>query len=142
MRNLYRYLNISHPNQLDINKIANKLNLTIHYGSTSFRIDNELVIKRSTKQKEWQLFGHEVGHYLIHVGNHYFMHYLFRDLQEWQANLFAYHFCVPTFMLDNLYKIIASDIMNLFNVEFEFARKRLEMYERKVIDERLYHQAW
>lgn len=90
----------------------------------------------STKQQQWQKFGHEVCHYLIHCGQQLNMYYLFRDLQENQANYFAYHFCIPTFMLEDLKEVTVYEVMNLFNVEYEFAFKRLEMYERKIIHER------
>jgi hypothetical protein len=57
------------------------------------------------------------------------MHPLFIDLQEWQAINFAYHFCVPTFMFDFNYTVY--DIVQLFNVDYAFACKRLEKYRNK-----------
>ncbi|TRM13208.1 ImmA/IrrE family metallo-endopeptidase [Lentibacillus cibarius] len=135
IQNLYKYLRINRPNQLTIDSIAKKLNLNIYYGKFSFRFGKDLIIQESTKQREWQLFGHEVGHYLRHCGNHLAMNRLFIDLQEWQANHFAYHFCVPTFMLQNTDNLSIYTIMNLFNVECDFATRRLEMYQNKLYEE-------
>jgi len=131
---LYQSLSISRPDQLNVNDLSKKLQLNIYYSNVSFRIGNNIVLQRSNKQQEWQAFGHELGHYLRHNGNQLTMHYLFRDLQEYQANYFAYHFCVPTFMLEKLKGVTNYDVMNLFNVEYEFAMKRLEMYERKMLE--------
>lgn len=61
------------------------------------------------------------------------MHPMFIDLQEWQANHFAYHFCVPTFMLEDLEEVTIYEIMNLFNVCYDFASKRIEMYQNKLL---------
>lgn len=66
------------------------------------------------------------------------MHRLFIDLQEYQAAYFAYHFSIPTFMLEDLKEVSACEIMNLFNVEEEFALRRLEMYQNKVYERMSY----
>ncbi len=135
---LYESLSIKEPYQLDIDHIAKKLRLQVHYGDFSFKFDNKIVIRKSTKQREWQSFGHEICHFLRHIGSHLSMNYLFRDLQEYQANHFSYHFCVPTFMLRKLKEVSVDVIMNLFNVEFNFAVRRLEMYKNKVLNGDIY----
>jgi len=139
IQNLYKFLRINRPEQLTIDNIAKRLNLNIYYGKFSLRFGNDLVIQKSTRQQEWQLFGHEVGHYLRHCGNHLTLHRLFLDMQEWQANHFAYHFCVPTFMLQKTDYISVDTIMNLFNVEYDFAVRRLEMYQNKLYKEGMNH---
>ncbi|MBP1971641.1 Zn-dependent peptidase ImmA (M78 family) [Virgibacillus natechei] len=141
IRELYRSLKISDAGQLEINNIADKLDLKVCYANVSFRFENIIVLKSSNKEREWQEFGHELAHYLGHTGNQAKMYYMFRDLQEDQANHFAYHFCVPTFMLQKERNLTVYRIMNLFNVEYEFAFNRLEMYERKMIDAGVYNQA-
>src|SRR5690625_3933447 len=100
INNLYGYLAITDPQQLEVDRIAKELSLEVFYGSASLRFNNDIVIKESTKQREWQLFGHELCHYLRHIGSHLSMNQLFIDLQEDQANHFSYHFCVPTFMFN------------------------------------------
>lgn len=132
---LYINLHVNNPNQLEIAYLAKRLNLNIYYGRTGLILDNNIVIRISNKQREWQLFGHEVGHYLRHEGNHLPMYPLFRDLQENQANYFAYHFCVPTFMLRELKEISIQSISETFKVDYAFASRRLEMYQSKFIYE-------
>jgi len=130
-------MKISEPHQLNCAEIAQKLGIKLHYGCFSLRYANYIVLKKSTKQKEWQDFGHEVCHYLRHEGNQLKMNALFLVFQEWQANYFAYHFCVPTFMLRKIKGVNVYEIMNQFNVEYDFALKRLEMYRSKCL-ERMY----
>lgn len=130
---LYKSIQISHPDQLKIQDIANKLGISVFYGSVNLRFNNVIVLKKSNPQIEWQNFGHELCHCLRHVGNQLNMHYLFVELQEYQANHFAYHFCVPTFMLQQLREVTIYEVMNLFNVEYDFAYTRLEMYQNKIL---------
>ena len=137
IRDLYKMLSIDDPCQLEINRIAQNLKINVYYGKSNFRIGNNIILRKSSKQKEWQMFGHELCHCLRHVGNQLNMHYLFVDLQEYQADHFAYHFCVPTFMLQNIKGVDAYKIMNLFNVEYCFALRRLEMYQNKLINRRI-----
>lgn len=133
VNNLYKSLSISDPYQLDIDLIAKKLRLDVFYGNASFRLNDNIMIKKTTRQKEWQSFGHELCHFLRHVGNRFSVNRLFKDLQEYQADYFSYHFCVPTFMLQKLKEVNVYVIMNLFNVEEDFAARRLEMYQSKLI---------
>lgn len=133
IRNLYLKIGISKPSEIDINLIAQALGINLYYGNTTFIFGNNIVIKRSNKQQEWIDFAHELCHYLRHTGFQVAMHPMFIDLQEWQANHFAYHFCVPTFMLEDLEEITVYEIMNLFNVCYDFASKRIEMYQNKLL---------
>jgi len=133
---LLKVIKINEPKELTIDNVANKLDLTVTYRSKAFRFNDLIVLRPGTKQQEWQNFVHELSHYLRHVGNQLSMHYLFRDLQEDQSNHFSYHFCVPTFMLQELREVSVQAIMNLFNVEEGFAFRRLEMYQSKIIDGR------
>lgn len=73
---------------------------------------------------------------LKHAGNHFQMNKLFRELQEFQANQFMYHFCVPTFMLLQMElpqwrSQALATIAAVFRVTKEFADKRLDMFERR-----------
>lgn len=132
VESLYKQLDIYSPMQLSLSAIAEALQIEIIYSETiSMRIDNYIVLPRSSRQNEWQYFGHELCHYLLHEGDQRFMHSLFVDLQENQANHFAYHFCVPTFMLNQLSIKSVYDIQQHFPVTFSFALHRLEMYRNK-----------
>lgn len=137
---LFNSIGVKQPKDLDMHTIAQKLGVEIVYRNKAFRIYDEIVLFRSNRQQEWQLFGHEVCHFLRHSGNQLLMNRLFFDLQEWQANHFAYHFCVPTFMLDKLVIHNSYDIVNQFNVDYEFAIKRLEMYQNKQYLREGYHE--
>ncbi len=102
-----------------------------------------VIDKRLSKQEQWQDFAHELCHVVKHYGNQFDMHRLFRELQEYQANSFMYHFCVPTFMLENLsLPSLQSEAIKLigdtFNVTYSFAATRLEMFRRKSIAFALY----
>lgn len=130
---LYSSIGVNGPDDLDMSLIARKLNVEIVYKQSAFRFENEIILVRGNKCEEWIDFGHEMCHFLRHCGSQLTMHPLFRKLQEWQADYFAYHFCVPTFMLKNIKGVSVYDIMNLFNVDFDFACKRLEMYKSKLI---------
>lgn len=65
------------------------------------------------------------------------MHPLFVELQEWQADNFALHFCIPTFMLQRIRlppdrQAAVCFIAETFNDEIEFAELRLDRYLQKL----------
>ncbi|MEK5070305.1 ImmA/IrrE family metallo-endopeptidase [Sporosarcina sp. FSL K6-1508] len=133
---LYMSIDITNPADLDMSLIAKEIGVEIVYKENSFRFDNEIILVRGTKSEEWMEFGHEVCHYLRHSGNQLNMHFLFMRLQEWQADSFMYHFCVPTFMLHELdlpsdRKKAIWEIQKAFNVSYEFAEIRLEKFAQK-----------
>ncbi|MFD1066961.1 ImmA/IrrE family metallo-endopeptidase [Oceanobacillus locisalsi] len=129
---IYKQLGIQDPEELSISAIAEALNIEIIYSeSISMRVDHFIVLPRSPLENRWQIFGHELCHYFFHEGDQRFMHSLFVDLQEHQADYFAYHFCIPTFMLQQLHVHSVNDILQHFPVEFAFALHRLEMYQNK-----------
>ncbi|GKV70229.1 phage-like element PBSX protein XkdA [Sporosarcina sp. NCCP-2716] len=139
VKQFYYELGIATPGQLDIYKIAREIGLeVILHPALSFRWDGILVIRGGTKQQNWQRFGHEICHYLRHCGDQRFMHELFVELQEYQATHFAYHFCVPSFMLDRIrlppeLPRAAALVAELFNVELSFAEKRMARYHQKLL---------
>lgn len=133
--NLYTSIGITNPKQLDPRIIAPLLGITLIYlpydstntGSVIF-LDSRL-----SKEEQWQEFGHESCHATLHSGNQAKSNHLFREYQEWKANSFALHFCVPTFMLKQVKlpknkELAIIKICLLFNVEYDFAEKRLEHY--------------
>lgn len=68
----------------------------------------------------------------MHNGQQRRMSRLCRDYQENEANNFMLHACMTTFMLDQLElspgDISIIELQKLFNVEYEFASKRLNQY--------------
>lgn len=135
IRNLYHTLGIFHPHQLNLENIAYKLGFTIvYYPIMSLHVREILIIdSRGTPQQRWQDFGHELCHALIHEGNQNVMPSNFRLYQEWKAENFSQHFCIPTFMLERI-KFSSDEaktiylIQETFNVDYEFAKKRLNQY--------------
>ncbi|TAI30828.1 ImmA/IrrE family metallo-endopeptidase [Bacillus velezensis] len=149
VKKIYHKLNIETPEDIDLERIAAAFRIWLHYeqrDSCMFQINGEYSVvldARASPQEQWQDFVHELCHVLKHTGNQFHMNRMFRQLQEYQANSFMYHFCVPTFMLIKL-KLprLKSEVIKLlgdtFNVTYSFAAKRLEMYERKKFSDKIY----
>lgn len=135
----YTRLKIESPEQLEIKAVAKKLNIRLFYWeevSQAIIYDDMNAIfldSRISAKRQWQEFNHELCHVLTHTGDQIDMPPLFREYQEFKANNFMYHACVPTFMLDKLEihdcsaKTI-NRIQELFNVEYDFAKTRIENY--------------
>lgn len=137
---LFDILAIYQPEQLNITSISALTNISIKYwgfGSEAVSYKGKRMIfinENLSAQAKWQEFAHEFYHLLGHVGyQNERMNSLFIDLQEYQANYFSYHFCVPTFMLEKLKGVDVHVIMQHFNVEHDFAVRRLEMYQNKYL---------
>ncbi|PAE70602.1 ImmA/IrrE family metallo-endopeptidase [Bacillus licheniformis] len=141
-KKIYMRLNIFQPEQINVEKIASAFNIYLHYeeaDSSMFCIDGNYSIvldNRLSPERQWEDFAHELCHVLKHYGNQFIMNKMFRQLQEFQANSFMYHFCVPTFkLLKMAFPQLESEAIKLigdtFNVTYPFATKRLEMYRRK-----------
>ncbi len=148
IEDLYKYLAIYKPEQLDKYEIGNKLNIGIYLvsGESEAFCSNErnyIFLNRDLNHQErWQDFGHELCHVRRHSGHQGKVSPMFRELQEWQADNFMYHFCVPTFMLQNLklppeIRQAIPIVADTFNVELEFAEERLHRYSRKLYEARI-----
>lgn len=147
VNSLFKFLKITQSDQLNIKTISALTNISVNYwefGSeaVSYKGSKKIFInEKLSKQERWQEFAHELYHLLGHVGSqNKYMHRLFMTHQEKQAEYFSYHFCVPTFMLDNLKGVDVYVIMRLFNVEFDFAMRRLEMYQSKYLERNVVHE--
>lgn len=139
IKDFYTKLEINSPQQLQFQEISRKLRIRVYYWpktSQALFLDGYAYIflyDQQNDQQLWQDFNHELGHVLFHVGNQFNMSEKFREYQEFKANQFMYHACVPSFMLnqlkikDNTYETIEM-IQELFCVEANFAKKRLEQY--------------
>jgi len=138
IKSLYVTIGITKSSQLDMKIIASKLKLKLFFlPLESFYANGVICIdSRLSAEEQWQQFGHELCHALWHSGNQFGIPPYFREYQEWKANNFAYHFCVPTFMLNGMklnveyYKAIYQ-IQKAFNVDENFAKKRLDYYNSK-----------
>lgn len=139
IKQFYTRLGINHPTLLNLKSISNKMGIRVFYWSDnsqalfingcSFIFINE----KLSKAQQWQDFCHELCHVLLHTGDQFNMHTLFREYQERKANNFMYHACIPTFMLDELALYDCSSfnihkVQQAFNVELDFAQHRLSQY--------------
>jgi len=132
---MYDSIDVYWPHQLDMDLIASRMGTTLvflPYGSMT--VGNAILIDdRLSDCEQWQDFGHELCHIEWHDGNQRILPSSYLEYQEWKASNFAFHACVPTFMLDRL-KLPSSDakaiwlIQEMFGVERDFAQKRLHQY--------------
>lgn len=139
IKKLYTKIGITEPQQLDFQSIAVHLGIKVFYWqdkSQALFLREQAYIfinEELTNQQKWQDFCHELAHVLLHNGHQGRMSPLFREYQENKANNYMYHACIPSFMLDELEQSDASaltvqHVQQLFNVEYDFAVKRLEQY--------------
>jgi Zn-dependent peptidase ImmA (M78 family) len=147
IKSFYSNIGIYHPRQLDLHSIANRLGYTVIYRDISSRIyDNEVILdQRLSEQEQWQEFAHELCHVERHAGNQLIMTKQFIELQEFQANLFAFHFCIPTFMLLRLQlpenrKQAMYYLANLFNVTLDFSDRRIDLFKNRMNNTLIYEE--
>lgn len=136
IKELYNKIGITKPSLLKSQKIATPLNIQVFYwnrtsqalfdGSQVFIFLNDQL----PEPQLWQDFCHELGHVLLHTGHQDRMKKTWIEYLENKANNFMYHACVPSFMLDKMDPdtLTVQDVQQLFNVEYEFAMKRLTQY--------------
>ncbi|WP_424475350.1 ImmA/IrrE family metallo-endopeptidase [Oceanobacillus kimchii] len=130
-------LQVDQPEDLNIDRITEGLRIKVRY----WEFESEIVKRKekniiflnieSNEVKRWQNLVHELGHLYLHVGRQEVLPFQFVQLQEWQANTFMYYFCVPTFMLDELPTVTPAEVSRIFNVDYSFSVRRVEMYESK-----------
>lgn len=144
IKDIYLDLKIYHPRQLDILEIADLLNIKVHFINLSSRTyKGEIIIdSRLSPEEQWEDFAHELCHVLFQYGNQILnINSLFLEYQEWKANNFALHFCVPTFMLQKSllkHKIESIPeaipyIINNYNVTDKIALKKLIHFRNQLI---------
>lgn len=142
----YRSMNINEPRLLSCELVIDYLDMKLKYwphSSTIAAHDNRYIVfinESITMQQQWQEFGHEMYHYFYDNTSYDLLKVTYAEYGETKADYFAYHFCVPTFMLQNIKGVDVYDVMYLFNVEFDFALRRLEMYKSKCINRRICYE--
>lgn len=135
VKKMYNSIGIYWPHQLDMETIASRLGATIVYLPYESVTVHDLVLidDRLTEPEQWQDFGHELCHIEWHDGNQRVLPSSYSEYREWKAYNFAYHACVPTFMLDRMIlprseaKAIYM-IQETFKVDYQFAKNRLIQY--------------
>lgn len=139
IKDFYYDIGILHPHQIDMHDIIYRLGMSVKYMNISSRIyeDEVIIDERLSKEEQWEEFGHEFCHFKRHFGNQLIMPEEFLKLQEFQANYFSYHFCVPTFMLIQLTfpptrGEVIKQVAQMFKVTYKFAEKRFVMFENRI----------
>jgi len=131
---------IQKPNQLNMKHICERLGIKLFFwdeDSQALKLRNTyyiLINNSLSSQEQWQDFGHEMAHILLHAGRQTMLPEYWVNYQEMKANYLMYQICIPTFMLD-LYtcEITPHLIVQDFNVMYDFAAKRLEIYKQKLL---------
>lgn len=135
IKNLYSYLSIDNPIDIDMELITRKLGIKLNFwdeGSEASYFRGKFYIylnKKLLPEEQWQEFGHELCHILTHEGHQSFMPNEFLKYQEIKAENFALQFCVPTFML---LKYGIPFVSETFNVTEDFASKRLMHFRNQL----------
>lgn len=139
IKDFYLSLGINNASQLNINYVSKMLGLDVvfwTYTSEVARFGERykmFINKTLSMQQRWQDFGHEMYHYFNDHTSYNTLHSIYYFYGECKADYFAYHFCVPTFMLLQLKEVSVDVITRLFNVEYDFALRRFEMYQNKML---------
>lgn len=142
IKDMYNKIGITKPHQLHFKRIATALGIKVFYWkqpSQALFVENYGYIflnEKLSSAELWQDFCHELSHVLQQCGNQGYKGKLPRtwiEYQENRANNFMYHACMPSFMLDalNITDYTFSTIIllqKMFNVEYEFALKRIMQY--------------
>ncbi|MED1533916.1 ImmA/IrrE family metallo-endopeptidase [Bacillus altitudinis] len=134
---------ITSPSDLEIIELCRKMNIFIvqHEKRTCMtEICGVYVISIDSRSDPFQQrceLAHELWHILIEGGNNAVMPLQWKQYQEYKANYFSYHFCIPTFMLKNLnlpadQNKAALLVADIFKVTCEFAKRRLGLYYNKI----------
>lgn len=136
---IYSSYNLKKLCKYKLTELADILEIDVVLDSPKNRIVQDLIfIQSGSKEKQLEAFAHELGHYYRHVGHQKNMPVPYREFTEWQANQFAYHFCIPTFMLlkEDLpfceHKAILI-VAGRYGVTYRMAKKRLRMFEQKML---------
>lgn len=139
VESFYKSLSIDDPYYLKMSVISDLVNVPLRYWKYSSALARRKgkyimhINETINKPQQWQQFGHEMYHYFFDETNYGLLKETYAVYGETKADYFAYHFCIPTFMLQRLKGIDVYDVMRIFNVEFDFALRRLEMYQNKVL---------
>ncbi|OZU89017.1 hypothetical protein CIL03_08345 [Virgibacillus indicus] len=136
---LFLVLNILEPiqfkDQNTIKVISERLNIRTYFYEGLTEVNNldgkpnVFLNKNQSEQKVWQDYGHALGHLSSFNDLLANLPSIFKELQSNEINEFAYLFCIPSFMLEQLHDINEDAIVHSFNVEYNFAQKRIALYE-------------
>ncbi|UOR10735.1 ImmA/IrrE family metallo-endopeptidase [Halobacillus amylolyticus] len=137
-------LSIRTPHQLTIDHIIERLNIQVYYWDDKseamiYKGKKRIFInKLLSREERWQIFAHELCHIMMHHGSQFNMPESFLAYQEWKAENYALHLCVPTFMLLQMELPFRKSeaiyaVSSTFGVTPQFASRRLQHLENQYI---------
>lgn len=136
---MYETVNMHKPSELCPRTICERLGKSLVYlPAKCTRVGDVIYMdSRLSREECWQTFGHELCHLLWHHDNQLHLSQSFIDMQERDANNFAYYACVPSCMLMNIelsddFNLAVHRIATTFNVTPAFAKRRLEIHISKL----------
>lgn len=140
---LFKANGIYSASDIDIDLIASLFEVDLEYYEHrpfSCNITNVIFLnKYEEDKKQRDVFFHELCHVLRHAGDQRRMHALFKQHQELEAGWFQMYAAIPFFMIQQLelpqtqneaIHVIAEE----FKVSYDFARKRLNQIQRRVLE--------
>lgn len=146
--NLYGYLNIREPHEIDFDMIADSCQIEIMRipGHRSYTMDHPIrkgwkivCINSSLPELEQrEKIAHEVFHCLAHAGNQLTLPISFIKLQENQSKIGAAHLLMPLWMLSNFDfttepRHLIYTLSNTFRVSMAFTIKRLQLIRSRIL---------
>ncbi|MBB6637377.1 ImmA/IrrE family metallo-endopeptidase [Cohnella thailandensis] len=151
IENLWRRAGISSPAQLNVDEVASRLNVWIHYMNQSSKalewmgLRSILLDRRLSRVEQWEDFLHELCHVLRHAGSQTMMPQSFLEHQEADANRFVLYASVPYFMLRDVrlpdrQSEAADWIASHFGVTHTLAYQRLEQIQRRTFEAILWEE--
>jgi Zn-dependent peptidase ImmA (M78 family) len=149
---LWSKAGIRSVSQLNIDEVASRLDVWVHYMDETSRaleylgMRSILIDKRLSGREQWEEFLHELCHVLRHAGNQTLMPKSFCEGQEAEANRFVLYAAIPASMLKDLmlpnHLEEAVDMLaERFCVTLSLARRRLEQIQRRIFAHVLWEEA-
>lgn len=133
IRKLYHRAGIYAAGDIDDKSLAKVWGLTVLCAPLpSIYFDKTIIINNAVPFKREE-FAHELCHATWHAGNQMYMPKTWLNYQEWSAENFAMHYCMPSFMLLQIdvsqyatFTAFVNDVANTYDVSPAFAEKRLQ----------------
>lgn len=151
VHDLYSYLNIRYPDEIDLDLVAEACHIEViretgrsrtmtHPDRSGWMLVQVDASLPGTEQRE--RLAHEIFHCLIHAGGQLQLPISFVELQESQAHAGAAHLLMPLWMLKSLFlpsnrEGLIHYLADTFNVTLNFANRRVELIERRIMDQRV-----
>lgn len=134
---IYKKSNVDYPTNnyylfcdyLNIGCYETSHNSSIYSAGKHFIFLNQ----KESGYRKWEMFGHELGHIMLHAGQQSKLHQAMIQKQEIEADRFSLYFCIPSFLLnsirlDNHIGYAAEQVSEIFGVTLPFAHQRLELF--------------